>query len=198
MNIFYLDKDPIKAAQSHCDQHVSKMILESAQLFSTAAFYLLPSHEYLAIRPRIYKPSYPSHPCNLWLRESPSLRKLEYLYTLACELDSIRQTQWNSSEHASLPVLKTCYEFLLHSPKIPILEPSWNDPPKAMPAIFKHNTKLDTVEAYRVYYVSKHRKWLSRSNKHPSGGMTWEGREIPNWFLQLAESQLVFPFEPIR
>ena len=35
MNIFYLHKDPIVAAQMSCDKHVVKMILESAQLLST-------------------------------------------------------------------------------------------------------------------------------------------------------------------
>jgi hypothetical protein len=32
MNIFYLDKDPETCAQYHCDKHVVKMILETAQL----------------------------------------------------------------------------------------------------------------------------------------------------------------------
>jgi hypothetical protein len=36
MNIFYLDKDPIKAAEYSCDKHVVKMILESAQMLCTA------------------------------------------------------------------------------------------------------------------------------------------------------------------
>lgn len=32
MNIFYLDPDPQKCAQYHCDKHVIKLILETAQL----------------------------------------------------------------------------------------------------------------------------------------------------------------------
>ena len=36
MNIFYLDKDPVKAAKYSCDKHVVKMILESAQMLCTA------------------------------------------------------------------------------------------------------------------------------------------------------------------
>ena len=36
MNIFCLDEDPIKAVQMMCDKHIVKMILESAQLMSTA------------------------------------------------------------------------------------------------------------------------------------------------------------------
>ena len=36
MNIFILDRDPITAAQLQCDKHVVKMIVESAQMLSTA------------------------------------------------------------------------------------------------------------------------------------------------------------------
>jgi len=36
VNIFYIDADPIQAAQWMVDKHVVKMILESAQLLSTA------------------------------------------------------------------------------------------------------------------------------------------------------------------
>ena len=35
MNLFILDKDPVKAAQLQCDKHVVKMIVESAQMLST-------------------------------------------------------------------------------------------------------------------------------------------------------------------
>ena len=36
MNIFYLNKDPRIAAELHVDKHVVKMIVEYAQLLSTA------------------------------------------------------------------------------------------------------------------------------------------------------------------
>ena len=36
MNIFYLHHDPKLCAQYHVDKHVVKMILETAQLLSTA------------------------------------------------------------------------------------------------------------------------------------------------------------------
>lgn len=36
MNLFYLDKSPELCAQQHCDKHIVKMILEYAQLLSTA------------------------------------------------------------------------------------------------------------------------------------------------------------------
>ena len=36
MNIFILDNDPAIAAKLQCDKHVVKMIVESAQMLSTA------------------------------------------------------------------------------------------------------------------------------------------------------------------
>ena len=36
MNIFYLDTNPALCAEYHCDKHVLKMIIEYAQLLSTA------------------------------------------------------------------------------------------------------------------------------------------------------------------
>ena len=36
MNIFYLHEDPVRSAQLHCDKHVVKMIIEYAQMLSTA------------------------------------------------------------------------------------------------------------------------------------------------------------------
>ena len=35
MNIFILDESPGCAARQHCDKHVVKMIIESAQMLST-------------------------------------------------------------------------------------------------------------------------------------------------------------------
>ena len=36
MNIFYLDNHTHRCAKQHCDKHVVKMIIEYAQLMSTA------------------------------------------------------------------------------------------------------------------------------------------------------------------
>ena len=46
MNIFYLDRDAKLAAQYHCDKHVVKMIIEYAQLMSTA-HRMLDGDEYI-------------------------------------------------------------------------------------------------------------------------------------------------------
>ena len=36
MNIFVLDKNPVKAAEYHCNKHVVKMILEAGQMLCAA------------------------------------------------------------------------------------------------------------------------------------------------------------------
>ena len=58
MNIFVLHRDPKIAAQMSCDKHVVKMILETAQMLSSAA------RAKGAWAP--YKQTHKKHPCTLW------------------------------------------------------------------------------------------------------------------------------------
>ena len=86
MNIFHLDNDPVKAAQMMCDKHVVKMIVEYAQLMSTA-HRVLDGELYLdktkngrnikrwrvdgaAREELLYKASHVNHPSNIWTRKS--------------------------------------------------------------------------------------------------------------------------------
>ena len=62
MNIFKLDKTPQLCAQTHCDKHVSKMILESAQMLCTTLWTNGQSAP--------YKPVHAKHPCTLWVGAS--------------------------------------------------------------------------------------------------------------------------------
>lgn len=62
MNVFYLDTDPVKCAQAHVDRHVVKMIVEYAQLLSTA--------RRLRGDDVGYKQTHVNHPCAVWVRES--------------------------------------------------------------------------------------------------------------------------------
>ena len=85
MNIFHLDNDPVKAAQMMCDKHVVKMIVEYAQLMSTA-HRVLDGTEYYdktkngrkikrwklngaAEERLLYKASHVNHPSNIWVRK---------------------------------------------------------------------------------------------------------------------------------
>ena len=74
MNIFYLDKSPVLAAQMLCDRHAlnGKMAVEMGQMMAN-----LFSPERLAQEdcPRtatgkITKHSYYNHPCSVWIRKS--------------------------------------------------------------------------------------------------------------------------------
>ena len=60
MNIFYLDRDPKIAAEMHCDKHVVKMILESAQMMRTAHRVL--DGDTYADKIKFYKMAYKNHP----------------------------------------------------------------------------------------------------------------------------------------
>jgi hypothetical protein len=69
MNIFYLDKCPVKAAQLQYNKHVVKMILESAQMLCTA-------HHCYGDRDQKenvpYKQAHLNHPSTIWARQSRS------------------------------------------------------------------------------------------------------------------------------
>ena len=53
MNIFYLDTNPALCAEYHCDKHVVKMIIEYAQLLSTA-HRIIDGEEVKVFEGRIY------------------------------------------------------------------------------------------------------------------------------------------------
>jgi hypothetical protein len=100
MNIFYLDENYETAAKQHLDKHVVKMIIEYAQLMSTAhrvidgtqwydktaagrriARWEHPNSEQDQI---LYKASHINHPSGIWARESFS--NYMWLYSLWEEL----------------------------------------------------------------------------------------------------------------
>ena len=65
MNIFFLDYDVKKCAEDHCDKHVVKMILETAQLLCGV------HHATEQETPNVpYKLSHKNHPCAIWSRQS--------------------------------------------------------------------------------------------------------------------------------
>lgn len=55
MNIFYLDDDIETCARYHCDKHVIKMILESAQILCTVLW--------INQIPAPYRSTHKHHPC---------------------------------------------------------------------------------------------------------------------------------------
>ena len=105
MNIFILDENIEKCAQYHCDKHIIKMILESAQLLCTAHWInkyagfiprKLESKEWEKVReqktndPRDfpYLPTMHNHPCSIWVRSSLD----NYEWLIDSQMNSIRST----------------------------------------------------------------------------------------------------------
>ena len=174
MNIFVLSTNPIKAAQAHCDQHLHKMILESAQMLSTAAHKFFPQ-----IKQHIYAPAYVNHPCTQWVCDSYA--NMEWLSHLANELDEIRQSNGCNS-HSSMSVIKAiCDQFLLFDPRNLITPPA-----SFAEAMFPHikcRTDLTTVQKYQLYYQKKHIQWRLTAGR----GMTYKGRPIPDFMKTILE-----------
>ena len=100
MNIFHLDQDPVVAAESMCDKHVVKMIVEYAQLMSTA-HRVLDGEEYYdktkngrrikrwRLKPAaqerlLYKASHVNHPSNIWTRQSNKNYRWLYNTSVHC------------------------------------------------------------------------------------------------------------------
>lgn len=141
MNIFYLDTDPNTAAQWQCDRHVVKMILESAQLLSTAHREL--DGDEHADEVGMYKRTHKNHPSAVWARESTSHYRWLYKHFYAL-CDEYRYRY--GKEHLTW---KKLGEALSESPdNCPVS--GWNDPPQCMPDVYKH---ASTVQAYRNYYT---------------------------------------------
>lgn len=98
MNIFVLDEDPVIAALWLDDKRKNKMVLETAQLLSTAInindpFLDLP----------VYKSTHVNHPCAKWTRQKRS----NYSWLLAY-LEALGE-QWG--QHKSLLLLPFFQEY---------------------------------------------------------------------------------------
>ena len=156
MNIFYLDSDAKKCANYHCDKHVVKMILEYAQLLSTAHRILDGDEK----NEELYKATHKNHPSAVWVRDSYD----HYMYTfrLFWHLCFEYTKRYNKS-HATERLL----EPLSKHPKNIGLK-GFKRPPQCMPEECKLN---NTVEAYRNYY-----------NKEKAYMAVWKYSQQPTWF----------------
>ena len=138
MNIFYLDKCPKRAAQQQCDKHVVKMILESAQMLSTA------HHEH-GFHAMAYRPTHKNHPSTIWARSSMANYRWLYKHFKAL---SEEYTRRYGRVHLSWV---KCGE-LLKQPPWGVPDTEFTQPPQCMPDEYKRDC---SIAAYRLYYASK-------------------------------------------
>lgn len=159
MNIFFLDADPVKAAEFHCDRHVVKMILETAQLLSTA-------HVVLDCNLVAYRPTHKNHPSAQWVRVSSS--NYEWAYKLLVALCQEYRYRYGKN-HATEAHLEALGRLPMR-----IREGSLTPIALAMPDVLK--SLYGGVEAYRMYYSLYKRVF---SDGKPA---TWTKRPVPSWF----------------
>ena len=159
MNIFYLDKDPVRAAEYHCDKHVVKMILESAQMLCTA-HRLLSGEDYCNDK-GLYKLAYQNHPSTKWARES--FVQYRWLYNLYEKLLT-EYTKRYGKIHACERLraeLELCPTNINAKP--------FTEPPQCMPDEYK--VKGNSVIAYRHYYKGEKAAFAK-----------WQYSDIPWWW----------------
>jgi hypothetical protein len=140
MNIFYLHAIASKAAEYHCDKHVVKMILETAQLLYSAHWVLNPA----GLPEDAYRKTHANHPCAIWVRESLSnYRWLADLGYWLCREYRFRYGDKTHKTEARLVWLRA------NSPA-GLVDIGTTPPRQAMPDEYKH---ADPVVAYRIYYI---------------------------------------------
>jgi len=158
MNIFYLSKNWKRAAGMHCDKHCVKMLVEYAQLMSTAHRVLDGEN---VISEDLYKITHKNHPCAIWVRENE--QHYTWLSLMFGEL-SREYTKRYGKVHASWSKLHWSLGF----PPKNIVQKKWIDPPQCMP---DHCKDDDAVMAYRNYYI------LEKNNI-----AVWKHGATPKWF----------------
>jgi len=180
MNIFVLDNDPVKAAQLQCDKHVVKMIVETAQLLSTAHRMI---DGYMVRKPNkngrmtqnwildddrnsvLYKACHYNHPSGVWVRES----RMNYVwlydhFKALCNEYTYRYGKKHLTEIKVMSALNKIPNGLKTTSMTPFKLAMGTNP--------ECIDNSDPVGSYRKYYRTKKDRFK----------MVWTKREVPEWF----------------
>lgn len=186
MNLFILDKDPVKAAQLQCNKHVVKMIVESAQMLSTAHRMLdgsmvrAPSksgktlsqhwvHPDPNLDEILYKAVHMKHPCTVWTMQSNNNYNWHWIHFSAlCDEYTYRYGKVHSTD----TLLRNVLQYPPQNIPVGYLTPQ----PLAMQSNPECINKNDIVGSYRAFYQTKQERFK----------MVWSKREVPEWFQQKA------------
>jgi hypothetical protein len=184
MNIFYISEDPKTCAEQHVDKHVVKMIIEYAQLMSTAHRILdgvqdieqryvlgsLPArwrkvkvwrHPDPKFDSGLMKASHINHPSAVWTRSN----KQNYVWL---------NQMWNyllkeyTYRYGKIHACEKYKDLLYLLPKN-IVDGKFYPPTPAMPDDCKTENVL---ESYRKYYID-----------YKKGFANWKKREVPDWYV---------------
>lgn len=155
MNIFFLDKCPIKSAQQHCDKHIVKMIVEYAQMLSTTHRIIDDYHN-----PLLYKKAFVNHPMTIWVRQSSA--NYFYLFLMWSQCTFEYSKRYNK-RHKSTEL----YNLLSKEPQN-FKSKYWTTPPQCMPEIYK---RKNYIAGYRAFYIGEKSRFAK-----------WKTNNIPTWY----------------
>ena len=194
MNIFYLDKNPVKCAEMHLDKHVVKMILEYAQLLSTAHRIIdgrltvglsesgRKRKQYVLDDERnevLYSATHINHPSAVWARQTSC--NYEWLYQLFCATCD-EYTHRYGKVHLTDTKLRNA---LKKHPKGIGRSKIWVAPTPAMPDECK--VPGDPLASYKRYYIDKKADMAK-----------WTNREPPEWFINGVKEKHAYVRVPMQ
>lgn len=174
MNIFYTHPDPKQCALNHCNRHCVKMILEYAQMLSTA-HRKLDGHK-VADEQGLMKSTHESHPCTFWVEQSTY--HYEWLYQTWMYL-LLQYKSYYGRAHAKESLI------------LPLANPPFNmvrrgfKPPYAVGDQDLADKYRDVKEYYKHYLVKKYNAWDAKaySFSYPWGK--------PDWLIHIPKENLV-------
>ena len=172
MNIFAVDRDPIRAAQALPDRHVTKMILESAQMLS-----IVYSPHYWDIGPvmkvdgtpfKTAKGAFKKHPCTIWAADK--IENCAWLIQHAMGLLSEFRHRYNKKHglHQSLWNAKRLFH--KSTGEVITIHSMVDGFARAMPEDIKYDKTIDDITAYRRYVNTKdwvYYNYLRQPNRRP-------------------------------
>jgi hypothetical protein len=177
MNIFALDSDPVVAAQSHCDKHVVKMIVEAAQMLSTA-HRVLDGTEQVVIQngrrsrqwqhadDRLYKVAHLNHPSSIWTRECAANYDWHYkLFSALCDEYTHRYGKVHATDTKLRNLLRWYPDHINRKTPLTPFKLAMNSFPQCI-------DESDPVGSYRKFYQTKQDRFK----------MVWTKRPVPSWF----------------
>lgn len=174
MNIFVTSHSPWQSAFEQPDKLLVKMVLETAQLLSTAHRAI--DGDTWADSLGLYKATHTNHPCAIWARETAGNYEwlADHLEALCQEytrrFDRIHKTQ--SSE-----LMHTLQTFLPHD----IADRPVSPMPACMPEEFKQ-----AADVGQTYPVWSYRQYLSHGKSYIRDRSAWARRAdgVPFWFSE--------------
>jgi len=199
VNLFWLDTDPVLAAQAHQDIHVGKMLLEAVQLLCTAFeepdllvkanhrgdswLYCKPAERITAdLLP--YAHTHRNHPCALWVRASRG--NFDAAISLAQALAAEFRYRFDKP-HASEAALDWVVRHQAEAqvPDGPLTPYALAMPEKYVPSDGAHLWPSSRVFAYQAYYRNEKRgHWRAspHSERRTWIPAKWTRRQPPEWF----------------